>query len=249
MHSQPVDNDCTFLDVLHAKKLIQYIIYTFQDFAERLDNEPTKTVCRTCMVLIESYFMELSKIVQYDSTLKEKNKELRVRIKELNKENQRLTQLIGSGITSDGVSSKLSVYDDIVRLWYGALGMQYASLEKYTDYGIVYDFSHLLHYVAVDGCSGRKQWLDIFKAAFPIVIADQTDTYDIYRDTYQAELLDTDKNRRAIEELFKEYFPSYKIYGFHSRRNDYDSYSLQFEIMLTYNDIDALAKRIVPEYK
>ena len=73
--------------------------------------------------------------------------------------------------------------------------------------------------------------------------------YRIYRDTYHAELLDTDKNKALIQTLFQKEFPGCQFHSFESRRNDFDSYSLRFTMFLPYKDIQAMLTRVVGEEK
>lgn len=234
-------------DLAKADKLLIKINESLEFFRIRLRDKPNKTDVHTHIGLFEAYLTDLAKLVDYESVLTEEREQRYKELREANTEIHRLNRLLGNGTSPDSVSSKLRLYDDVIRLWYGAHGFQYASLKEYTAFGITYDFNYELQYEADEGCSSRKEWGSIFQNAFDI-IATKNSPFNIYHDTYHAELLDTDKNKQLIEELLFNNFPNYNIHSYQSRKNDFGSYSLRFVVNIPYQDIENLLRRIVPDY-
>lgn len=221
-----------------ADELLKKLIGSLQFFREELHHDPRMRDTKTHMGLFESYFRELSPLVSYDTVLEQEALQRFGETRKLHAEVDRLKSLLGKGVTAEGVSAKLQMYDKVVSAWYGALGFQYASLERTTPYAMTFEFTPELQYEPDDGCSGKKELAAKFAAMFPLM-ADNPD-FEVYRDKYHAELLDTDTNRAGIRELFKETFPGHIISEFRSYRNDYGSYSLRFTVVLPFEDIEAL---------
>lgn len=236
------------IDLAKADSILRKIGESTSFFRVRLQEQPKMTDVHTHMGLLESYLTDLIPLVKYDSVLEEEREKRYAEIKAANTEIHRLEKLVGNGISPEGVSSKLREYDDGIRLWYGAHGFQYASLKQYTPYGIIYEFNDDLQYDPDNGCSSRKEWEKYFFEKFSI-LATKESAYDIYYDSYHGELLDTDNNKELIHKLLKENFPNHSIHEFHSRKNDFGSFSLRFTVNIPYVDIDNMLKTIVPEYK
>lgn len=252
MSKLPVYKNKTLLDLSkdeHDKidDLISKIVASMQFFYQRLHENPTMEDTWTHMGLFESYFKDLSPLVKYDSIMVTERENRFKEIREKNEKIRQLQSMLGKEITAEGVTAKLREYDDIVRLFYGSLGFEYASLESYNTNGIVYRFTPNLFDEPDDGTSSLKQYTPNFQKAFNPIIGDNTE-YDVYKDTYHSELLDTDKNRKLIQKLMTDTFPDSLIRKWESRLNDFDSYSMSFTIFIPYNDIDNLGKRVMPEH-
>lgn len=235
-------------DIRKANNLLKNAIDSLQFFYVRLNDNPTMTDVHTHMGLFEHYHTELSDIVNYDSVLKEEQEKRHIALRKANMEIHRLNQLLGNGISPEGISTKLKDYDNAIRNWYGAHGFQYARLKEYTAYGIIYEFNDELQYEPDNGCSSRKEWTETFTKAYELIAKDNT-VFDIYRDTYHAELLDTDKNKKLITDLITKSFPEAQIREFRSRMNDFDSYSLRFTVYLPYSDIHNMITSVIPDFK
>lgn len=236
-------------DLEKALKLLTQIQQNLEFFAVRLQDRPKMQDIHTHMGLLESYTKELSPLVQYDTVLTEEMERRYKEVREANKTIHELERKLGEGVTAEGVSSKLREYDDVIRLWYGAHGFQYASLKEQSPYNMTYDFNYELQYNQDEGCSSRKEWAPQFKEAFGLIAHENDPTaseYDIYYDTYHAELLDTTKNKELIMKLIADNFPNSIVRGFTSRQNDFGSYSMRFTVSIMYTDIEALVKRIIP---
>ena len=195
------------------------------------------------MSLFESYYNELAKTTVFESIMTAKYKKNTEKIRNLTSKIYELKNQLGKDVTADGVTAKMQFYDDVIQTFYGALGFHYASLEKYTKLGIVYDFSSELEYHQGSGFPYTENMREAFNQAFTCITHDE-DTWDIEKDAYHANLLATDKNKNQLLKLFAEYLPNYRIYNITYRPNDYGSMSMRFTVQFTYTDIEALHKRI-----
>lgn len=240
----PVYNNCDLLkltdeELAHAQKIINQIVSSMSFFRQRLGKSPAMDDVHTHMGLFESYFSELAPIVGYDSVLAAEHEHRFAEIREKNAEIHRLTQMLGQGISPEGISAKLREYDDVIRCFYGALGFRYASLEEITAWGPVYRFTPELEYDQDDGNTSKKEWVKQFQSAFSLITVDNTE-WDICCDTCHAELLDTDANKYRIMDLLADSFPNHQLREFRSRHNDFGTYSLEFTVYLAFRDIEDL---------
>lgn len=227
-----------------ADQAIGNIVDSLGFFKQRLHNDPKLVDVHTHMGLFESYFRELAGLVDYNSVFVENMNQILNTIGDANAEIRRLESLLGKDITVEGVQSKLRDYDNAFRCFYGACGFHYAHNNRYTAYHIEFNFSEQIEYEQHDGCSSRKDdWGPYFQDRFDL-ISNKNTKYDLYRDSYHAELLDTDNNRKLIQELFEQIFPNSRIHDFRSKPNDYGSWSLRFTVYADYRDIDKLIKEI-----
>ena len=227
-----------------AAKLIDDILHSMSFFRELVANEDlTMEEIDTHMGLFESYFNELIPIVKYDSILKEGYEQRYKEIRVLNKENKRLTNLLGKEISAEGLKGALRRCDDIFRAWYGSLGFSYASLKNYGLYGIMYEFSEELDHNQSDGYTGMKELSEKMCKDKEVITLQKNTGWNLDGDRYHMELLDTDHNRNLIRELFMKTFPESDIREFRSKRNDYGTFSMRFSVLVPYEDIFKLEKK------
>lgn len=226
-------------ELTQCNTCIDKLIDSLSFFKVRLNDRPNRTDVHTHMNLFESYFKELASLTDYQSIMTEDLNTRNQALRNANMEIQRLNDLLSETISPEAVSAALRKYDNIIRLFYGAIGFHYASLKEYTSYGIIYEFSDEMELQPDDGHSIMKHLSEQFQKELPFIVTTDSD-YDIYFDTYHAEMLDTNNNRKKLTTLFTTYFPNCLITEFRSRRNDYESFSLRFTIRIPYRDIENL---------
>lgn len=231
-----------------ATECIKNIIQNLGFFNVRLQDRPKYNDVHTHMGLFESYFAELSSLVKYDGVLKAEQEKRYAKTRKANQEIRRLKEMMGKGITAEGVGERLHLYDDVIELFCGACGFHYARHEKTNYWGSEYTFHEELEYEQSDGHSRKKEWVDAFCNAYPLLSGEDT-RFDLWRDTYHAELLDTDNNRRLMEDFMTEVFPNSSFYEFRSHHNDAKTYSLEFRIHIPLKDIENLLRRVVPDFE
>lgn len=200
------------------------------------EEKAVMTSVHTCLGLNESYHSELSKMVGYDSILAKEKEERCKEIKEKNEEIRKLTEQRGKEVTPEAIQGALKRYEDIFRAWYDNEGFRYASISNLSAYGMSaeltadMDFSDSERY---DNEIYKKIWTENKGTEEKIAAG-----WDIYKSQFHGELLDTDNNKKRINELLLKYFPNTRIFKFTGRKNDYGGFSLRTEINITYSDLD-----------
>ena len=249
MPKLPVYNNCTPLNLtaenlLSARKTIRHIIDNLSFLDIRLQQTPNFTNVHTHIGLLENDFAEITKLLRYDTVLAEEHEQRNQELCEAHRRIRELEEQLGQDVSADGVSAKLREFDNIIRCVYGAMGFLNVRLEQHTPYGISYTFLPQVEYGADDGYSGNKKLAAQLQTFLPLIAADHSE-FDLKRDDYHAELLDTDKNKQLIQTLFTRIFPNIIFRSFQSRKNDCGSFSLGFTVHLSYSDIEKSPKRIV----
>ena len=193
----------------------------------------------TCLGLNESYHADLSKIVGYDSILaKEKEKRYK-EIREKNEKIRKLTEQRGKEVTPEAIQGALSRYEDIFRAWYNNEGFNYASISNLSAYGMTAEltsemnFKNSAKYDYNNDEINKKIWTENSGTEEKI-----NNGWDIYKSQFHAELLDTENNKKRINELLLSYFPNTRIFKFIGRKNDYNGFSLRTEFHISYSDLD-----------
>lgn len=222
-----------------TQKCIDNIFHSLSFFKVRLNDRPNKTDVHTHMQLLESYYKELASLVSYDSVLTDELNMRNAALREANSKIEQLTAQLGSELSPQAVTGALRHYDKIISLFYGAIGLHYASLQKFTQVGIIYEFDSDMDLEPTTGYTSDKELSKQFQSKLPFLTT-ETSGLDIHFDTYHASLLDTDNNRKHMIDLFRQYFPDIVFTEFHSRKNDYDSFSLRFTVHIPYVNIENL---------
>lgn len=234
--------DLTSENKRKANELITKINDNLSFFKETLDGA-TRNSVHTHLGLFESYFKELSDLLEYDSVIAEEMELRYSEIRKANRDIRRLEEKLGSGITVEGVTSKLKEYENILRCLYGTLGFEYVNICNMYVWGFIAEFNHDI-VEQHDGYAGNKEWVDYFTKCIPH-LTDPKYKLDLLKEKYHNELLDTDNNRDNILSIMREYLPDFYINEFTSRHNDSGSFSLKFKARITFKDLDELLKRIV----
>ena len=76
-----------------------------------------------------------------------------------------------------------------------------------------------------------------------IVPINKREDWDIFEDQFHDELLDTDKNRKNLEKLYKKYLPGFRIWKLESHRNDYGHFVLRHTVYVPFKAIEDLEKQ------
>lgn len=76
-----------------------------------------------------------------------------------------------------------------------------------------------------------------------IVPINKREDWDIFEDQFHDELLDTDKNRKNLENLYEKYLPGFRIWKFESHRNDYGHFVLRHTVYVPFEAIEDLEKQ------
>lgn len=190
----------------------------------------------TCLGLNESYHSDLSKMVGYDSILAKEKDERHKEIREKNEEIRKLTEQRGKEVTPEAIQGALRRYEDIFRAWYDNEGFKYASISNLSAYGMTVELTPEMNFrdsEKYDDEIYKKIWTEDSGTEEKI-----NEGWDIYKSQFHAELLDTENNKKRINELLLRFFPNARIYKFTGWKNDYKGFSLRTEIHITYSDLD-----------
>lgn len=191
----------------------------------------------TCLGLNESYHSDLSKMVGYDSILAKEKEERYKEIRAKNEEIRKLTEQRGKEVTPEAIQGALRRYEDIFCAWYENEGFNYASISNLSAYGMTAELTSEMNFRDFT----RYDHDEIYKKIWTEnkSTEEKIDSgWDIYKSQFHAELLDTENNKKRINELFLKCFPSIRIFKFTGRKNDYNGFSLNTEVHITYSDLD-----------
>lgn len=205
------------------------------------DDKLSEENVRTHMGLYESYFTELSDILGYDSAIAEERRSRYTEIRTLREQLRESLAEQSKTITTDLLIEKLNHLDDLFRVWYSSLGFHYASQEKITQRMFLYTVTQELEKEPSCSCVPKecRKYMD----EWGIVPINRREDWDIFEDQFHDELLDTDKNRKNLEKLYKKYLPGFRIWKFESHRNDYGHFVLRHTVHVPFEAIEDLEKQ------
>lgn len=224
-------------DIKKAQKIIKDTVFSISFLSQRLTDGADMNDVHTHMSLLEHSIRDLSPLLHYDSVLAEEAEKRYAEIRTLNQKVRELENQRGREVTAEAVSAALRGYENDFSAWYEAHGFRYANT-SYTAYGLRADFSSELNHTRRDSLTTSKELFKVLEASVPFIT--ESHDWDIYRDHYHSEVLDTDRNRKNFVELFKNSFPDARILSFSSRVNDFDSFSLRCEVNVPYTDIQRM---------
>lgn len=185
-------------------------------------DELTEDMSKTLPSLIESYFSEAAKVLNYEShLLSEKQK----RYEDIRKANQTIHELkenLGSSKSVDGLAEQLKYLSEKVSDWWKREGFNHVSEQRFLPYGgFQVEFCFML--------SSRY-----FRSTSDTPISDERDTQahiqhlrnmgfefaDFESDrSEKLHLIDNQMNRTLLTSLLKDRFPSVEIFSWDNKRS------------------------------
>ncbi|MEF7566029.1 hypothetical protein V4V35_23850 [Bacillus infantis] len=182
--------------------------------------------------LIESYFSEAAKILDYESHLLEEKKKRYVEIRNANQKIRELEEKIGSSKPVDGLKEQLKHMSDVVHRWWGTEGFNHVSEERFSTYGalrlqfhFMLDHYRMLSETPVTDARNQKEHIQFLRdKGFEFADFEKGRSEKL-------DLIDNPKNRSLLSAMLKERFPSLEI---HSWSN-----------MSSYSDLDVFVIRYV----
>ena len=209
------------------------------------DDKLSEENVRTHMGLYESYFTELSDILGYDSAIAEERRSRYTEIRTLREQLRESLAEQSKTITTDLLIEKLNHLDDLFRVWYSSLGFHYASQEKITQRMFLYTVTQELEKEPSCSCVPKecRKYMD----EWGIVPINRREDWDIFEDQFHDELLDTDKNRKNLEKLYKKYLPNgggsiftFEIKGDAQKAKDFIDNLELFSLLANVADVKSL---------
>lgn len=181
------------------------------------DNLP-KDMSKTMAFLIESYFCDIAKELDYKSHL---NKEREERFMEIRKANEKIRQLeekLGSNKPIDGLKEQLKHLYEKVSDWWKVEGFNHVSEEKFTPQGglhirfcFMLNFSSILSTTPVSDKQKQDDHVQHLRD-MGFEFADREKDK-----AFRKKLLDNEKNRELLICMLQKRFPSLKVHGFENQ--------------------------------
>ena len=225
-------------------KTVTECIHSLQVFyALMTESAPQKADAYTHLKLFENYLHDLSILTGYDSMLKA---EFDRRYAEIRAANNRISDLesqIGSQTTPDAIASGMRHFENVFRAWYEGIGFRYGDI-KFTNSGLTVNIDQELQN---DNAKPRIADKTIYEAVWPYTVLITNDpAWDVDKDRFHSNLLDTDKNRTNILQLYTHTFPNASVHKFESYKESKHFY-LRHAVHVPWADIDSLYKLIKAE--
>lgn len=197
----------------------------------------------THLSLLEHHLTELSRLTGYDGMCTKENEARYAEIRAANQKIRELEAQLGSTMTGDAVASGVRHYLNVLGTWWSAAGFRYAKMEP-TQWGISAEFSSevILHERESTPYADSALLIKANGKVDPIT----TDDFDVREDKYHGDLLDTDRNKKALDALFRKYFPEAYITGFRSH-HDSSQFCLRFTVYFNYKELEAWEKTLDSE--
>lgn len=187
------------------------------------NNSLSVEMAKTLPSLIESYFSEAAKVLNYASHLLEEKEKRYVEIREANKTIRELQAKLGSSKPIDGLKEQLTHLSEVVSGWWNTEGFNHVHDTKYYPYGgMRVEFSFMLEHYR---CFSETPVTDK---------RSQTEHIQRLRDmgfefadfekgrSEKLDLIDNHKNRSLLIKMLTERFPSLEVHSF-SNRSSYSS--------------------------
>lgn len=196
---------------------------------------------KTHLGLLRHTFNDLNRLLDGDMFLNDKLEETTALLRQANQELHALRQTTGLRVTAREGSAFIQSMSRAVVTWYELCGFRYASQETNT-WNIRLDFSSEIK-LCRDGLdvgairSGMKDLAETARSVTKYQFGDLSG-YDLRKEDYHMELLDTDNNRTRLRNLFKSVFPNSQVTDFRSML-DRGIYLLRISVNIPYEDIEA----------
>lgn len=200
----------------------------------------TKDMSKTLPSLIESYFSEAAKVLNYGSHLIEEKEKRHEALRNANIKIRELEAKLGSSKPVDGLKEQLQHLKDKVNEWWDDEGFNHVSDEVFTPYGGLrarYSFmlGHRRTFGKTPATDKRNNEQHIQHLRDKGFVFDDT-SEDRYEKLH---LIDLPKNRKLLREMLQERFPSLEIHSFKNRacRHNEDTYII-WNLDATIHDLN-----------
>lgn len=171
--------------------------------------------------LIESHFVDVSKLLDYESHLAKEHEQRYIDIRKANGRIRELEQMLADSKPIDGLGEQMRKLYETVRDWWNKDGFHHVGEFKYWAYGqanmefcFMLDYSYSHSRTPASDRLNKEQYIErLKKQGYEI--------QDIKGDGLK--VIDTPNNRGLLTELLKQRFPSLKIHKFNNwsaGRND-----------------------------
>ena len=208
--------------------VLSNLIHSLNFFTHSLSlPDANRTDAWTHMGLVEAAFKELTPYVDYDIIKAQQDDDRLAEVRTLNQKVRNLEAQIGADITPSSVGMSMRECESIIETYCRRLGFRHTPL-TYTPWGITGEFYEDLHYPR-----NSTQKLNFVNAGF-----------DIERDRYHANLLQTDKNVKMLQQMHSKLTPGARVTNFKSRKTDDGNWALQHTVYWSWQNVQDMQKPI-----
>lgn len=217
-----------------VKKELTHLIHAAHSLLDDIKKDQLRPENAGMMVsLLESYQVDVGKLLGYETELAKQREERFVEIREKNKEIDELQKQLASNKPIDGLQEQLRHLYDIVNKWWSEEGFYHISDYRYYALGHVglkfcfmMDYKYSRQRDPENGTMNREEYLEYLK---------KQGYEPVYSEGNGMFLLDTEANRKVLKDFLKSRFPSIRINKYENRnmsRTDEDCMVI-FEIDAT----------------
>lgn len=223
-----------------AAEIIAQTIQSLNFLKQRIYDGVTRTDSHTHMLLLSNALRDLSPLLQYDDIQTEELENQFREVQALNHQIHILEEERGKCATPDALTTALQRYANQLYTWCHTLGLHYAEI-KFTLCGLQCSFAPWLSNTSDSKSSNIEK--PLFKALVSsLELISANSRWDTATGLYSSDLLDTDRNKTQITQLFTTWFPHSRILSFQSKPNDSQCLSLQMEVFIPYEDINHMVQ-------
>ena len=180
----------------------------------------TEEMSKTLPSLIESYFSEVAKVLNYESHLLEEKEKRHAEIRKANQKIRELEEKLGFSREVDGLKEQLEYLRDKVSKWWDTEGFNYVSEVRFTPYGgLRLEFCFILEHFGmysrtpVSDERNQKEHIQHLKdMGFEFADFEKSRSEKL-------DLIDNPNNRSLLTKMLKERFPSLRIHEWVNRES------------------------------
>lgn len=232
-------------DKVAIYKAIQVMVGHSDFVAKAVENDKiTQSDMEAYLNMIRHHFDNMATLFNMEQHLSEKLDESYELLRKANTKIRKLETENKPLLSADAIKAGLEYYEALFQTWYKLIGFRYANIELLS-YGILAEFSFEINNKQ-DAISNVNMDAEL-KQKIANSIQYEFDSYDLHDEGYHKEILDTDKNRINIMNLFNKTFPGTEIKKFESWA-DIDKKLLRFEVIISFNQLEEWVKNL-PEIK
>lgn len=178
----------------------------------------TEEMSKTLPSLIESYFSEAAKVLNYESHLIAEKEKRHLEIRKANLTIHELKEKLGSNKPVDGLAEQLKYLSNIVRDWWNEEGFRHVSEVKFHPYGgMEMEFCFMLESSSsfsktpeTDKRNKKEHIQHLRDMGFAFA--------DFESDRYEKlKLIDNQSNRSLLIKMLKHRFPSLEVNSFNNK--------------------------------
>lgn len=225
-------------DTKEVTKELKHLIHAAHSLLDDVVKEQLRQDNTGMMIsLLESYQVQVGKILGYETELAKERENRFVEIREKSKRIMELEEQISSSKPIDGLQEQLKYLYDVIDKWWKEEGFYHISDYRYYSSGVVglkfyfmMDYQYSMQRTSEPGEMNREEYTAYLQGqGYEVIYSKGNGMY----------LLDTPVNRQLLKKLITTRFPSVRINGYENRnlsRTDEDCIVI-FGIDATINSL------------